>query len=104
MKIENHRSIPNLVFNKEGPEYVYCVCLSVCPSVCPSVCLSVCLSVRLSVCLKPKFGRLKKNQILVVWKKTQNLTMKHDVDAGNDSSVLHYDNYESGKILIKTGV
>ena len=43
MKNENHRSIPNLVFNKEGPEYFYCVCLSV----------------RLSVCLKPKFGRLK---------------------------------------------
>ena len=53
---------------------------SVCPSVRPSVCLSV--------CLKPKFGRLKNKQNLVVRKKNQNLTMMHDVDADNDTSVI----------------
>ena len=39
----NTLKVPNLVFNQEGPEYIYCVCLSVRPSVRP----------------KPKFGRLK---------------------------------------------
>ena len=43
----NFTNIPNLVFNLEGPEYVYCVCPSVRPSVHPSACLSVRIQIEL---------------------------------------------------------